>query len=298
MRTQEILHDWPAGIPSGPELEAAGAVIGEIRVNVGDIFDPSIPAEDKWLYRTANKLHINTRQPVVRHQLLFKTGEPYVQRLVDETERILRANDYLYDAWIRPVSYDGKTVDSRGAYARYLDAEPRHQFQPPGRREYVVRRTRGKEPARQRAAALLRLDQRRRPRIARFRVLRSALPLDLDPPRRRLQRRRRRQHQGIARRPAVLRARYASCGWWLSVRLDPRRPSLCLRRGSRQVPERRAVRRTQLRVVGRLEGRLGASLDRRRDLPSESLRRSRRREPRRPAAGATSSSRIRGWGST
>ena len=33
------------------------------------------------------------------------------QRLVEETERILRANDYLYDAWIRPVAYDGKTVD-------------------------------------------------------------------------------------------------------------------------------------------------------------------------------------------
>ena len=107
---QEIRHAWPAGIPSGLELEAAGAVIGEIHIVVGDIFDPSIPSEDKWLYRTANKLHINTRQPVIRHQLLFKPGDPYVQRKIDETERILRANDYLYDAWIRPVSYGGKTV--------------------------------------------------------------------------------------------------------------------------------------------------------------------------------------------
>lgn len=86
-------------------------VIGEIRVTIGDIFDPSIPSEDKWLYRTANKLHINTRQSVVRGQLLFKTGQPYVQRLVQETERILRDNDYMYDAWIRPIAYDGKTVD-------------------------------------------------------------------------------------------------------------------------------------------------------------------------------------------
>ena len=107
---QEIRHAWPAGIPSGQELEAAGAVIGEIRIVNGDIFDPSIPSEDKWLYRTANKLHINTRVPVIRHQLLFKPGQPYVQRKIDETERILRANDYLYDAWIRPLSFDGKTV--------------------------------------------------------------------------------------------------------------------------------------------------------------------------------------------
>jgi hypothetical protein len=108
---REIIHDWPAGIPTGAELEASGAVIGEIRVKVGDIFDPSIPEEDKWLYRTANKLHINTRQPIVRNQLLFRTGEPYVHRVVQETERILRGNDFLYDAWIRPVAYDGKTVD-------------------------------------------------------------------------------------------------------------------------------------------------------------------------------------------
>jgi hypothetical protein len=105
------VHAWPAHLPSGKELEASGAVIGEIHVIVGDIFDPTIPAEDKWLYRTANKLHINTRPAVVETQLLFETGQPYVQRLVDESERILRANDYLYDAWIRPVSYDGRTVD-------------------------------------------------------------------------------------------------------------------------------------------------------------------------------------------
>jgi hypothetical protein len=108
---KEVMHGWPAGIPSGAELEAAGAVIGEIHVTIGDIFDPSIPSEDHWLYRTANKLHINTRQSVVRDQLLFKSGEPYVQRVVQESERILRDNDYLYDAWVRPVSYDGKTVD-------------------------------------------------------------------------------------------------------------------------------------------------------------------------------------------
>jgi hypothetical protein len=107
----EGIRPWPEGIPSGAELEAAGAVIGEIRVTVGDIFDPSIPSEDKWLYRTANKLHINTREPIIRRQLLFKSGESYVDRLVKETERILRANDYLYDAWIRPIAYDGKTVD-------------------------------------------------------------------------------------------------------------------------------------------------------------------------------------------
>ena len=98
-------------IPSPAELEARGAVIGEVHIMVGDVFDTSIEGEDGWLYRTANKLHINTREQVVRDQLLFKPGDPYDDRVVRETERLLRANDYMYDAAIVPVAYDGERVD-------------------------------------------------------------------------------------------------------------------------------------------------------------------------------------------
>jgi hypothetical protein len=98
-------------MPSPEELEASGAVIGQIRVVVGDVFDTSIDGEDGWLYRSANKLHIDTRPKVIEGQLLFKPGEPYRHRLVLETERLLRANDYLYEAVIVPVAYDGQVVD-------------------------------------------------------------------------------------------------------------------------------------------------------------------------------------------
>ncbi len=98
-------------VPSGAELEAAGAVIGEIVINVGDVFDTSIEGEDGWLYRTANKLHINTKPSVINGQLLFQTGDPYQQRLIDESERILRAKGYLYDAQIVPIKWDGHVVD-------------------------------------------------------------------------------------------------------------------------------------------------------------------------------------------
>ncbi len=100
-----------AVIPSPAELEAQGAVIGRIVVIPADIFDPSIPGESGWLYRTANKLHINTRAAVIRGQLMFKTGDPYDARLIQENERFLRKNDYLYDAQIVPVAFDGHTVD-------------------------------------------------------------------------------------------------------------------------------------------------------------------------------------------
>jgi outer membrane protein assembly factor BamA len=103
--------DVPMPIPSSQELEARGAVIGRIDIAVGDVFDPSIEGEDGWLYTTANKLHMNTKPFVIREQLLFKSGEPYRHRLIKETERILRDEDFLYDAVIVPKAYDGKVVD-------------------------------------------------------------------------------------------------------------------------------------------------------------------------------------------
>ncbi len=99
------------GLPSPQELEASGAVIGQVTVVVGDVFDTRIDGEDGWLYRSANKLHIETRPKIIEDQLLFKPGEPYRHRLVLETERILRSNNYLYEAAIVPVAYDGHTVD-------------------------------------------------------------------------------------------------------------------------------------------------------------------------------------------
>jgi outer membrane protein assembly factor BamA len=101
----------PPPIPSPAELEAAGAVIGRIIVLPNDVFDTSIEGERGWLYRTANKLHINTKESGIREQLLFQTGDRYSDRVLRETERNLRANSYLYDAIIVPVAYDGRNVD-------------------------------------------------------------------------------------------------------------------------------------------------------------------------------------------
>ena len=98
-------------IPSPSELEAQGAVIGRIVVVTDDVFDPSIPGESGWLYRTANRLHVNTEPRIVREQLLFQTGDRYDARLVAESERLLRRNGYLYDARITPIAWDGHTVE-------------------------------------------------------------------------------------------------------------------------------------------------------------------------------------------
>lgn len=106
---------WPAAAPADPltfaELEATGARIGEIRVLTRDIFDTDDPKEDRLPFRWANALHVRTRPGVIERALLFKRGEPISARLIDETERLLRAAKYLYDVQIRPGAMKDGVVD-------------------------------------------------------------------------------------------------------------------------------------------------------------------------------------------
>ncbi len=98
-------------LPSGPELERAGAIVGEIYIDAQNIFDLNDPRENKALYRAANAVHIQTRQGVIRQRLLFRSGDLYSERLLQESERILRAARYLYDASVRPIAWHDGRVD-------------------------------------------------------------------------------------------------------------------------------------------------------------------------------------------
>ncbi|HEU4600837.1 MAG TPA: hypothetical protein VFS24_02660, partial [Steroidobacteraceae bacterium] len=84
-------------IPPAEELERSGAIIGQILIDPQNIFDLNDPKEDKKLFRLANKLHYKTRSDVIRRQLLFHPGDMFSQRALDESERILRSQRYLYD---------------------------------------------------------------------------------------------------------------------------------------------------------------------------------------------------------
>ena len=100
-------------MPTAAELESAGAIIGSILYDKENVFDPSRPGENKSLYRLANRLHIITRDSVIRNQLLFETGDVFSRRLLQESERLLRLNSYFYDARIEPVRYADGVVDIR-----------------------------------------------------------------------------------------------------------------------------------------------------------------------------------------
>ena len=98
-------------VPGFAALEAAGVRVGEIRVLAMDVFDTSDPAEDYALFRLANRLHIQTREGVIRRAILFRPGDSVSVRAIEETERLLRSNRYLYDVAIRPVAVRGDLVD-------------------------------------------------------------------------------------------------------------------------------------------------------------------------------------------
>lgn len=88
-----------------------GSVIGSIRLRRLSVFDLHDSAEDIWLYRLANKLHLTTRESVVFSQLLVTEGDEYNLARLDESERILRQLQFIYDATVRPWRVCGKVVD-------------------------------------------------------------------------------------------------------------------------------------------------------------------------------------------
>jgi len=106
---QEFVVD--PDMPTGKQLEESGARIGSIVLDKQNVFDTSREDEDRFLYRLANRWHILTRDSVIRQQLLFREGDLFSQRLLAESARILRQNQYLYTAVVEPISYANGVVD-------------------------------------------------------------------------------------------------------------------------------------------------------------------------------------------
>lgn len=107
--TQTVPDPEQTPAPESTEGKDLEGTVGEIRILTKSIFDTSKPGEDKWVFRMADRLHRTTRPGVIERQLLLKPGDPYSWDAVEESERILRSNRYLYEAEIHPVpAGDGK----------------------------------------------------------------------------------------------------------------------------------------------------------------------------------------------
>ncbi len=91
--------------------DAEGSPIGRITIRRQNVFNTDNPAEDKAFYRLVNRLHIMTREKVIAKQLLFESGESFSEQRIEETERLLRRNKYLFDANISATQQEDGTVD-------------------------------------------------------------------------------------------------------------------------------------------------------------------------------------------
>ncbi len=87
----------------------AGATVGEIRIVRAPIFGPG----GNWFERAGDRIHVLTRERVIRRDLLFGPGDRFDPQLVVRNKQLLRSRAYLSDVDIevRRDSLDSMRVD-------------------------------------------------------------------------------------------------------------------------------------------------------------------------------------------
>lgn len=131
----------PGGLPpaQAPEAAPAHAIpasspecrtgpISFIFIDNHSIFDtgdPLLSPRFAWAYAAANRLHMRTRPPVIRRELLFRRGDCYDPVLLDESARLLRAYDFISRADVYGIKQpDGSyhvVVDTQDEWSTSLD---------------------------------------------------------------------------------------------------------------------------------------------------------------------------------
>lgn len=100
-----------AAAPPRKAHPAAGRVIATITIESHNVFDTSIPPENKLLYRAANDIHVRTFDPVIQRELLFEVGDRYDPLLIEETERNLRSLGFIRRAEVSATINKDGAVD-------------------------------------------------------------------------------------------------------------------------------------------------------------------------------------------
>ncbi|HEX3108303.1 MAG TPA: hypothetical protein VHU41_04345, partial [Thermoanaerobaculia bacterium] len=84
--------------------------VGKVTVNAGSLFNKSESARGGF-YRGANVLHSQTPEPLLRSFLLLREGEPFDETRLRESERNLRALDFVKSASITESAPHDGVVD-------------------------------------------------------------------------------------------------------------------------------------------------------------------------------------------
>jgi len=105
----EGISRW--GTQESFDIDSTHYKIHDITVNRLPIFDETNEKENNAVFRWINRVHIPTRQKVIRDQLLFDSGSEVSSQMLSENERLLRQQKYAADSKIRVLKKCGDEVD-------------------------------------------------------------------------------------------------------------------------------------------------------------------------------------------
>ncbi len=98
--------------------QPSAPIIDSIEIQIEDVFEDGGLTPDHWVYRLGNHLHVETKEVVIRRELLFREGEPLVPEALAQTERNLRALPFLRRARIE--THPAQTDDTRAVRVRVV----------------------------------------------------------------------------------------------------------------------------------------------------------------------------------
>jgi hypothetical protein len=93
-----VLPAWAAAQEPPPADSCDTGLITALFLDNQSIFDTTDPDLDRrfrWAYGAANALHFQTKERVIRRELLFGVGDCYDPFMLEETERLLRGYDFI-----------------------------------------------------------------------------------------------------------------------------------------------------------------------------------------------------------
>ncbi|RYJ41790.1 hypothetical protein [Flavobacterium beibuense] len=126
VREQEASGTRKKTKQNAPEMQSSfakynGKTIRKIKIVTLDPFGNSITdtlrKPSNWAERTGNSIHLKTKEMTIRNLLLFKEGKPLDSLLVEESERLIRAQRYT-----RRVIISAKPIEGN---SEYVDVEIR-----------------------------------------------------------------------------------------------------------------------------------------------------------------------------
>ena len=101
-----------------------GKIIRNIEVVTFDPFGYSVSdtivADQNFLRKAGNGIHIKTRGLTIRNLLLFRKNQPFNSLLVKESERLIRAQKYVHDVAFSVIA-TGEDSDSLDVFIRVSD---------------------------------------------------------------------------------------------------------------------------------------------------------------------------------